>query len=151
VTDTFRTSVRIAAPPEQVFPYLVEPDQLVRWMGTEASVDPRPGGRYDLVVNGLGISGHVEVYDPPKRLVVSWGYIDSPDLAPGASTVEIVLTADGRDTVVELTHRGLDARQRRDHRAGWLHWLERLRVAAAGGDPGPDTPPDRPASDAPVD
>jgi len=149
MTDEFRTQVRIAATPAEVFPYLVEPDHLVRWMGTDAIVDPRAGGRYDLVVNDLGISGHVEVYDPPKRLVVTWGYIDSPDLPPGASTVDIVLTPDGPDTIVELTHYGLDARQRRDHRVGWLHWLERLRIAGAGGDPGPDNPPDRPSGDTP--
>ena len=147
MTGDFRTSVRIAATPEQVFPYLVEPDRLVRWMGTEAIVDPRSGGRYDLVVNGLGISGHVEVYDPPKRLVVTWGYVDSPRLPPGASTVEIVLTPDGADTIVELTHRGLAPHQQRDHRVGWLHWLERLRIAAADGDSGPDTPPAGPSDD----
>ena len=110
-------------------------------MGSEAIVDPRAGGRYDLVVNGLGISGNVEVHDPPN---VTWGYVDSLDLPPGASTVEIVLVPDGADTIVELTHRGLEPRQQRDHRVGWLHWPERLRIAAAGGDAGPDTPPERP-------
>lgn len=141
MTDEFRTSIRVAATPDEVFPYLVEPDRLIRWMGTEAIVDARAGGRYDLVVNGLGISGHVEVHDPPN---VTWGYVDSLDLPPGASTVEIVLVPDGADTIVELTHRGLEPRQQRDHRVGWLHWLERLRIAAAGGDAGPDTPPERP-------
>jgi uncharacterized protein YndB with AHSA1/START domain len=149
VTDEFRTSIRITATPDEVFPYLVDPDQLVRWMGESAIIDARAGGRYDLVVAGYGISGHIEVYDPPKRLVMTWGFIDNPDLPPAASTVEVILTPAGTpvgaETILELTHRGLTPDQQESHRIGWLHWLERLRVRASGGDPGPDVPPVPPA------
>jgi Activator of Hsp90 ATPase homolog 1-like protein len=109
--------------------------------------DPRVEVKPMLGNLGAFVNGNMFV---GARLVVTWGYIDSPDLPPGASTVEIVLTPDGTDTIVELTHRGLDPRQRRDHRVGWVHWLERLRIAAAGGDPGPDTPPARPFRRRPV-
>ena len=38
-----------------------------------------------------------------------------------------------------MTHSGLpDAEECASHEQGWTHYLERLAVAAAGGDPGPD-------------
>jgi len=38
----------IDAAPEKVFPYLVEPDLLTRWIGDESWNDPRPGGLFRL-------------------------------------------------------------------------------------------------------
>jgi uncharacterized protein YndB with AHSA1/START domain len=40
VTDRFTTSVRIAAAPETVFPYLTDPALMVRWMGEWADLHP---------------------------------------------------------------------------------------------------------------
>ncbi len=45
--------------------------------------------------------------DPPHRVVFSWGIPGSHALPLGGSTVEFVLTHDGDDTLVVLTHRGL--------------------------------------------
>jgi hypothetical protein len=36
---------------------------------SEMSAIVDPGGRHDLVVNRLGIGGHVQVHDPPKRQI----------------------------------------------------------------------------------
>ena len=50
------------------------------------------------------------------------------------------LKADGDRTIVRLEHRGFpDENAVREHTEGWDHYLARLQVAAAGGDPGPDT------------
>jgi uncharacterized protein YndB with AHSA1/START domain len=76
---------------------------------------------------------------PPERLVFAWGWEDQAGLPPGSTTVEIDLVPDGRGTLLTLHHRDLpgpDAVER--HRAGWTHYVERLAVAAPGGDPGPD-------------
>ncbi|TMJ36571.1 MAG: transcriptional regulator, partial [Alphaproteobacteria bacterium] len=41
--------------------------------------------------------------------------------------------------LVRLTHSGLPDREAcTSHEKGWTHYLGRLVVAAAGGDPGPD-------------
>jgi hypothetical protein len=58
---------------------------------------------------------------------------------PGSTTIEIDLVPDGDGTTVHFTHRDLptdDAAVKHAH--GWGHYLERLRTAAAGGDPGAD-------------
>lgn len=42
---------------------------------------------------------------------------------------------------MRFTHSGLpDETERANHEKGWNHYLRRLVVAAAGGDPGPDKP-----------
>jgi hypothetical protein len=53
----------------------------------------------------------------------------SDALPPGSSTVEVVLTPDGEDTVVVLTHRGVPPTLIGDHPAGWEHQLGRLPAA----------------------
>jgi len=81
--------------------------------------------------------------------VFSWGAAGSELIAPGSTTVEIVLRSDGGGTLVELVHRGLPPEEVARHGIGWGHFLDRLAVTAAGGDPGPDPwatkPPAQPA------
>lgn len=136
--DTFTTSVRIAAPPAEVFPYLVDADLVVRWMGDRADLQPEPGGALALDINGIPIRGEFLVVDPPHRLVFTWGAAGSDVIAPGSTTVEIVLRADGDGTLLELAHRDLPAEELPKHDVGWGHFLARLAVAATGADPGPD-------------
>lgn len=38
----------------------------------------------------------------------------------------------------EVVYRGLDGRMAGAHEGGWRHYLDRLRRAAVGDDPGPD-------------
>lgn len=42
---------------------------------------------------------------------------------------------------VRLVHRGLPDDAVSDHGGGWAHYLDRLAVRAAGGDPGPEVAP----------
>ena len=44
--------IMIDATPETIWPYLTEADKHVEWEGTEAEVDPRPGGVYRVLVAG---------------------------------------------------------------------------------------------------
>ena len=42
----------ISAPPAAVFALLTDPEKILRWMGTEAQVEPQPGGLYLVNVTG---------------------------------------------------------------------------------------------------
>ena len=44
MSETFRTSIDIAAAPERVFDHFVKPDLLVRWMGDFARLEAVDGG-----------------------------------------------------------------------------------------------------------
>ena len=46
VDSVITKEIRIEAPRETVFQFLTEPDLIVRWAGTEAELDPTPGGVY---------------------------------------------------------------------------------------------------------
>jgi uncharacterized protein YndB with AHSA1/START domain len=51
-------SVLIAAAPEDVFPYFTDPARHVGWMGSEAELEPVPGGPYCLRMgDGFGVCG----------------------------------------------------------------------------------------------
>ena len=131
LTGAIEITQRIEAPPEIVFAYLTDSQRFVRWMGVGAVLDPRPGGRYRIDVDGEHIvSGEYQEVDPPRRLVMSWGWEGHPTVPPGSSTVEITLTPERGATVLRLRHLGLpDEGERRLHTAGWTQYMSQLAVA----------------------
>jgi len=136
--------VVVDASPSTIFPFLTDPAEQVRWMGTDAVLDPRPGGAYRVLVQGRhpGVGEFVEVV-PDRKVVFTFGW-DQPDHPiPARSTeVEITLIPDGDKTRVRLVHRGLPDDAVADHTQGWGHYLERLATVAAGGAVAPDVPAD---------
>jgi uncharacterized protein YndB with AHSA1/START domain len=131
--------VRIDASPETVFQFFTDPARMVRWKGRAATLDPRPGGIYRVEINdqATAVGEYVEL-DPPRRVVITWGWEGGGAVPPGSSTVEFDLEPDGDGTIVRLTHRDLPPDEVEIHGQGWGNYLPRLAIAAAGGDPGPD-------------
>ena len=132
------------ASPSTIFPFLTDPSEHVKWMGSEAELDPRAGGIYRVLAQGKhpGVGEFVEVV-PDRKVVFTFGWDEPNHPIPARSTeVEITLTPDGDKTRVRLVHRGLPDDALKDHSSGWSHYLERLAVASAGGDPGPDASSD---------
>ena len=110
-------------------------------MGTEATTEAHPGGLY--LVNGIGgrrnARGAFREVVPVHRLAYSFGWEGNEAVPPGSSLVEIDLIERDGGTLLRMTHTGLpNAEQCASHARGWAHYLGRLAVAAAGGDPGPD-------------
>jgi uncharacterized protein YndB with AHSA1/START domain len=136
--EPLTASVHVEARPERVFAYFTEPEAMVRWMGDYALLDATPGGEFTVDINGVPVRGRYLDVQPPHRLLISWGHAGSDRLPPGASTVEVRLTAAGDGTDVEIVHRGLPEPDAAGHERGWRHFLDRLAVAGGGGDPGPD-------------
>ncbi|MGA7416596.1 MAG: SRPBCC family protein [Acidimicrobiales bacterium] len=139
MTELIREIV-VDASPATIFPFLVDPELHVKWMGTEAEIDPRPGGVYRVLVGGEhpSVGEFVEVV-PDERVVFTWGWDEPGHPIPAASThVEITLIPEGDKTRIRLVHRGLPADAVAEHTGGWDHYLGRLVVVGTGGDPGPD-------------
>jgi uncharacterized protein YndB with AHSA1/START domain len=139
--DAVEIEVRIAASPETVFDFFTEPDLMVQWMGRTAELDPRPGGGFRTVISDEAIvSGAYVAVERPERVVFTWGWNSEDSVTPpGSSTVEVLLAADGEGTHLRLIHSDLpSAESAAKHGQGWGHYAERLRIAAAGGNPGPD-------------
>jgi uncharacterized protein YndB with AHSA1/START domain len=138
-----RRETHIAAPCASVFAFLTDPEKILRWMGAEATTEAHPGGLY--LVKGVGqrtARGAFREVVPVHRLAYSFGWEGVEAVPPGSSLVEIDLIDRDGGTLVRMTHTGLpDAEQCASHERGWTHYLDRLAVAAAGGDPGPDSGP----------
>ena len=143
-TTSVVREIAIDASPETVWQFLVDPEKATRWMGQRATLDPQPGGVYNVeVIPGHIASGEFVELDPPRRLVQTWGWDAGEDgprsVPPGSSTIEFELIPDGNGTIVRFTHRDLpDAAAAESHAHGWDHYFERLAIAAPGGDAGPD-------------
>ena len=137
-----RREVQVAAPPATVFAFLTDPDKILRWLGTEVTAEPHPGGIYLVNVQGKHRArGQFTEVVPVHRLAYSFGWEGGEKVPPGSSLVEIDLIDEAGGTLVRFTHSGLpDLEECESHDKGWAYYLGRLTVAATGGDPGPDRP-----------
>ena len=130
-----RREIAIAASPETIWEFLVDPEKATRWMGQSATFDPRPGGEYRVeVLSGNVAVGEFVEFDPPHRLVWTWGWepgSPSPE-APGSSTIEVELVPEGDGTRLRFTHSGLPRRRR--------HAEARTRVGPLPGAPRRSSP-----------
>ena len=145
MTEPFiiRRETQIAAPRATVFAFLTDPDKILNWMGTEVAIEPNPGGLY--LIKGVGgsantVRGTFREVVPVHRLAYSFGWEGGAEVPPGSSLIEIDLIERDGGTLLRMTHSGLpNAEQAGSHDKGWAHYLGRLALAAAGGDPGPDS------------
>ncbi|HUL05257.1 MAG TPA: SRPBCC family protein [Candidatus Acidoferrum sp.] len=134
-----RREIQVAAPPATIFAFLTDPEKILRWMGSDAAMEPHPGGLYLLKINGRTARGSFREVVPVHRLAYSFGWDGDADVPPGSGLVEVDLIDRGGGTLVRFAHSGLpNAAEQEGHAKGWTHYLGRLAVAAAGGDPGAD-------------
>jgi uncharacterized protein YndB with AHSA1/START domain len=139
---TVERELSIAASPETVWEFLVDPEKAVRWMGTNATLEPRPGGLYYCeVIPGHVAKGEFVEVDRPRRIVYTWGWERSTQegaIAPGSTRIEIELVPDADGTMLRFRHDLPTATAADSHARGWDHYLGRLVIAARGADPGAD-------------
>jgi uncharacterized protein YndB with AHSA1/START domain len=147
-------TIHVPATPADVFPYLTDPARYVRWMGSEAALEPVPGGVYRVAMpDGFAAAGTFALLSPPHLVVFTWGFADdeaashtkgdeasSAGAMPAGSTrVTVTLAAENGGTRLTLRHANLPSEElRAGHEVAWNTYLPRLAIAAAGGDPGPD-------------
>ena len=122
------SEVWIDGPPEKVFAYFTDPEKLRSWLGEARTLDPQPGGAFNLVVSEgyTAIGEYLEVH-PFERLVLSWGWEERSEVPPGSTRVEITLTPERSGTRVHLSHTGLPSKEEQQkHAKGWGNCLGSL-------------------------
>jgi len=141
-----RQETVIEAPPATVFAYLTDPEKILSWMGAEVTTEAHPGGLY--LLKGVGgphgrtARGAFREVVPVHRLAYSFGWEGDEEVPPGSSLVEIDLLPRNGGTLLRMTHSGLpNEAQCERHGVGWAHYLTRLGIASAGGNPGVDRGP----------
>ena len=55
-TLVVRRETHVPAPPAAVFALMTDPEKILRWMGTEAQLEPRQGGLYLVNVTGARVA-----------------------------------------------------------------------------------------------
>jgi uncharacterized protein YndB with AHSA1/START domain len=141
-TFMLHRETHIAAPPATVFAFLTDPDKIIRWIGTEAATETHPGGLYLVKGPRHTARGEFREVVPVHRLAYSFGWEGDEDVPPGSTLIEIDLIDQDGGTLLRWTHSGFpDARLSARHDKGWAHYVARLAVAAAGGNPGIDPGP----------
>ena len=142
MSDDAIKEVTIKADPATIFPYLVDPEKFVQWMGTEVTLEPVAGGEFRALCGGNhpAAGTFLEIVENEK-VVFTFGWdLPGHPIPAGSSRVEITLTPDGDSTIVRLRHSGLPADAISDHLKGWTYYLGRLDTVVGGSDPGPDDP-----------
>lgn len=97
--------ITIAASPEIVFGFLTEESKMKEWFGEVVEADSRPGGVFHVGErdpNGNHCRGEFIEIVPNEKVVFTWGGIEN--IAPGDSTVEIILKSQGKATHLTLRH-----------------------------------------------
>src|SRR3979411_3160243 len=104
-----RREVQIPAPPATVFAFLTDPQKILRWMGTEATMEPHPGGLYLVNVTGKDVArGRFTEVIPVHRLAYSFGWDEhDKNVPPGSSLIEIDLIDQANGTLLRMTHSGI--------------------------------------------
>jgi uncharacterized protein YndB with AHSA1/START domain len=70
-------SMHVAARPGDLFSYFTDPARYVRWMGSEAVLEPVPGGEYRVrMPDGFAAAGSFVAVEAPHLVVFTWGFAD---------------------------------------------------------------------------
>jgi uncharacterized protein YndB with AHSA1/START domain len=140
MTDVVVTRL-IAASPATVFSFFTDVERWIAWQGVDGEIDAQAGGVLQIRMPGGEVaSGRFVEVIPEKKLVFTWGWEgEASPVPPGSTTVVIELEPDEGGTLLRLTHSALAPPPVAEHhRTGWERYVERLKIRAEGGDPGPD-------------
>ena len=138
--DGLAYQLDLPAPPKRVWQLWTEPTLLVGWMGSQATLEPWPGGMFRLAYgNGSVATGTFLDVEPPQFLAFTWGWDEPGTLTPpGTSRIEIILEeigsipgGSGGGTRMHFRHGNQPSAAIENHDAGWRFFLPRLAEALA--------------------
>jgi len=126
-----RMQERLDAGIDDVWSALTDPSRLACWYG-EVEGELRLGGEYHarLFASGWEGAGRVEACEPPQRLEVRTKDADESD----ENEIEVMLTADGDQTIVVWEERGVPLDLLSAYGAGVQLHVEDLADHLAGGE-----------------
>lgn len=148
--------LHVQGTPEDVFRYFTDPHRYVQWMGSQAELEPVPGGVYRVrMPDGFEAAGQFLIVTRPRQVSFTWGFASdeaasrtkqdggqpggAAAMPPGSTRVTVRLEDDAGGTRLTLRHENLPSESLRvGHDIAWQTYLSRLSVRVAGGDPGAD-------------
>ena len=136
IEDRYETDI------DDLWSALTDPDRLARWYG-QVEGDLRTGGEFRVYIeaNDIESTGHVEACEAPGRLLVTTretdeSYRKGQGVPPFDQVIEVMLTADGDQTILIVEVRGTPLDKIAFYGAGWQIHAENLAAYLAGRQPG---------------
>ncbi|MCA0456005.1 MAG: SRPBCC domain-containing protein [Chloroflexi bacterium] len=133
-TGDVHHTVEVDAAPDVVFEALIKPEQLNRWITSNAKIEPHVGGAFDLGWSGVAPLKILELV-PNEKIAYQWEEAaDAP-----ATVVTWTLEGSGGKTRVTLVHSGFAPDTPTGGiQSGWLNfasWLKSLSEYGADWEP----------------
>jgi len=124
-------SIDIDADAATVFDVLIRPEQLNRWIASNATIEPRIGGAYDFGWEGMPPIKIVEL-TPNEKLAIA----NPPDPSmPNETVTTWTLEESNGKTRMTLVHSGFaDDQDTSGMHTGWLNFMGWVRSIAEYGD-----------------
>jgi uncharacterized protein YndB with AHSA1/START domain len=136
IKDRFNTDI------DDLWSALTDPARLARWHG-QVEGDLHPGGEFRVYLEADDVesTGRVERCEPPRRLLVTTretddSYRKGQGVPPFDEVIEVTLTADGDQTILEIEIQGMPLDKIAFYGAGWQIHAENLAAYLAGHEPG---------------
>ncbi len=107
-TRGYAHRVDIEAPPSRVWSALIEPALLARWLGPNAVVRPKTGGRFSSTLDpGIEREALIDIFEPNRRLRLV--YMAPPALPAyeGAVVDDFLIEPEAATTIVRLLGSGI--------------------------------------------
>lgn len=123
-----RLEHRFDADTEELWSALTDPRRLARWLGAvEGDLRERGDFRAHFVASGWEGTCHVDVCQPPQRLLLLTTSPDEPD-----GVIEATLTSAGDQTILVIEDRGMPLEQVAAYGAGDQIHVEDLAAYLSG-------------------
>lgn len=129
-TGNIHHTLDVDAPPEVVFEALIKPEQLNRWIASNAKIEPRVGGEFDLGWTGVLPLKIVELVPNEKIAYELLEDAESP-----ATVVTWTLEGSGGKTRLTFVHSGFAPdKPTGGIQSGWLNFASWLKSVAEYGE-----------------
>jgi uncharacterized protein YndB with AHSA1/START domain len=126
----------LPGPVERVWEFLTDTRRLPQWFGPDSHIEPREGGRVNLM--GGHIRGVVTRWVPPTQLTYTWN-VFGPEDGPAAvsaypeSYLSLTLEVRGDEVLLKLRHLPILERFEKQTAMGWHTYLDILCAHVHGG------------------
>ena len=134
--------VEIRQAPERVFAAFADSRELMSWYATEASIEPRKGGRLLVKLgNGRVRDATIDIWEPGRRLrLIYMPDASLPQSATGPIVEDVLFDVKPGRTVVRIMGNGVPGEREWDThylalRRGWAFWLHALKRYLEAGLP----------------
>jgi uncharacterized protein YndB with AHSA1/START domain len=122
----------LPGPAEKVWEHLTLPHKLAGWYGQDSEIEPREGGRVQLL--GGHIRGVVTQWKPPRKLIYTWNvFAPGETESPYPESYLCFELAPRQDRVLlTLFHVPVLERFEKQNAMGWHTFLDMLAAALEG-------------------